>query len=92
MHVRTNGNERGLMLFSVHKSSIVIGWDVVWGASSPDYRNKLLFVLTNTPFLLPVPIIDDATASLPHQNYVFSWLLTSFSVGCKSAGSVIGHV
>jgi len=26
----------------------------------PDYLNKLMFVPTQTPFLLPVPIIDDA--------------------------------
>jgi len=26
----------------------------------------------------------EATATIPHENKVFSWLLTSFSVACKS--------
>jgi len=63
-HARSHEWKRALfVLFFVRKSSIDFSWGDNLGrgqALSPDYRNIHIFVPPNTPFLLPVPIIDDA--------------------------------
>ena len=56
-------------------------------APSPEFRDKVSLSPPNTPFLIPVPIIDDTFIHLLHIKIMSSLLQTSFSVSCVSLWS-----
>jgi len=91
-NINAKDTVKGSCTYSSH--TVVVRWLWRWSGSgvSPDYRNKVILSPPNTPFLLPVPIIDHAIIhQLLHYRIkiVLSLLQTSFSVSCKCVGSVI---